>query len=83
MTSPSPLAAETGRAKPWPFLSDRAAKAIEGKEPMEQLGILREYVEQAERDKLDGCGPPEDEINILRRRFIRIASELYRGRYTK
>jgi hypothetical protein len=61
------------------FFSDRALKAIEGREPLEQLGMLREYVEQAERDKLDGYGPPEDDINIVRRRYIRIASEVYRG----
>ncbi|MGO4641677.1 hypothetical protein AB4Z43_24870 [Mesorhizobium sp. 2RAF45] len=63
-----------------PFFSDRALRAIEGKQPLDQLDLLREYVEQAERDKQAGYGPPEDDINIVRRRFIRIASEIYRGR---
>lgn len=64
------------------FFSQRAFRAIEGKEPLDQLALLQEYVEQAQRDKLAGYGPPEDDINIVRRRFIRIASEVYRGRYT-
>lgn len=70
--------AYAGRAEPV-FFSERAFRAIEGREPRDQLDLLREYVEQAVRDKDDGFGPSLDEINIVRRRYIRIASELYRG----
>lgn len=69
-----------GGREPFQFYSERAFKAIDGKDPMAQLALLQEYVEQGVRDKEAGYGPPLDEINILRRRFIRIASEVYRGR---
>ncbi len=58
--------------------SQKAFRAIEGKEPLAQLELLREYVDQALNDKLD-----ENDINKVRRRYISIASEVYRGRYVK
>lgn len=63
-----------------PFFVDRALSEIEGKEPLEQLAILDSFVSEAERDKADGFGPPQDHIDVLRRKYIRIAGEARRAR---
>lgn len=55
--------------------SERALKAIAGKSPEDQLGLLFEYVRQGEIDVMDA-----EELNVLRRLYIRTASALYRGR---
>jgi hypothetical protein len=61
-----------------PSFSERALNVLEGKEPDQQLALLFEYVRQGEIDQIAGDGPSDDEINILRRRYVRIASEIYR-----
>ncbi len=53
----------------------RALKHIEGKDEMQQLDLLRQYVSAGEHAKL-----PNEEINPLRQQYIRIASALYRER---
>jgi hypothetical protein len=65
------------------FFSEAAANAIEGKPPLEQLEILQRMVDEAAFAKSTGSGPPLDEINIVRRRYIRIASDLYRGKFVR
>lgn len=66
--------------KPWPQVEPnefaaRALRHIEGKNEMQQLDLLRQYVSAGEHAKL-----PPDEINPLRQRYIRIASAIYRER---
>lgn len=65
------------------FLSEIAEHAIKGKEPLEQLATLQKLVDDASFAKEQGSGPPVDEINVLRRRYIRIAEDAYRGIYTR
>lgn len=60
------------------FFSEKAFAAIEGKEPLDQLMTLDAMVREAEADKAAGSGPPRDEIDIVRRRFVRIYKENYR-----
>ena len=77
------LNAATRLAETPVFFSQVADAAIRGKEPLEQLENLQRLVDEAQSAKEAGSGPPLDEINIVRRRFVRIASELYRGVYTR
>lgn len=57
------------------WLTERLERAIAGKEPQEQLTIIEELIKQAERDKQAGYGPPQDEINAARRKWLRIYDE--------
>lgn len=56
----------------FPSFAYRTLRSIAGREPMEQLGILQSAVEQGQWDRTDAT-----ELNVLRRQFIRIVSELY------
>lgn len=59
--------------------AQRALRAIADRAPMDQLDILRMYVEQGERDMEQGL-VSNDELNTLRRKFISIFNDIYHGR---
>lgn len=41
------------------------------------LGALRELITNAELDKAEGYGPPADDINSARRKWLALYDELY------
>lgn len=69
--------------KTWPAVepstlgdyAQRALRHIEGKTPKMQLALLSQYVDEGQFSKVEG-----DDLNVLRRAYIRIASSLYRER---
>jgi hypothetical protein len=42
------------------------------------LDALRKLIDEAEADKLDGYGPPQDDINRARRKWLALYDEIYR-----
>lgn len=59
------------------FFVDRTLRNIAGKPVDDQLGMLREAVIEAEHDKACGYGPPETEVNRLRRKYVEIVKQNY------
>lgn len=54
----------------------QAAAGLGGEEALTALQIL---VADAEADKRDGYGPPQDDINKARRKWLAIYHEIYGG----
>lgn len=42
------------------------------------LDALRKLIDDAEADKLAGYGPPRDDINCARRKWLALYEEIYR-----
>lgn len=42
------------------------------------LDALRSLIDEAEADKLAGYGPPKDDINCARRKWLALYEEIYR-----
>ncbi|MER8827195.1 hypothetical protein NKH73_13995 [Mesorhizobium sp. M0938] len=52
------------------FFSQQVDAAIAGKPLDEQLTALAELIQEAQRDKEAGYGPPADELRAARRRWL-------------
>lgn len=69
---------ELARADPWTvFFSVACRRAIEGRPDDEALTILRDKIDGASLAKLRGEGPPQDEINQVRRLWLDIYERNY------
>jgi len=42
------------------------------------LDALRKLIDEAEADKLAGYGPPQDDINRARRKWLALYEQIYR-----
>ncbi|WEX10310.1 hypothetical protein [Chelativorans sp. AA-79] len=54
------------------FFSEKLARAIEGKQPGEQLDIIAGMIAEAEAQKAVGYGPPRSDIYAARRKWLAI-----------
>ena len=62
------------------FFSQKVEAAIAGKDEDAALADLGALIQEAMFDKEAGYGPPQDEINLARRKWLDLYEAFYSGR---
>lgn len=62
------------------FFPQKVDAALKGRDAFDQMNVLAEMILDAEDQKQRGYGPPQDEINRARRRWLAIYESTYAER---